>query len=260
MNKTIIFLAIGTMLLTGCSDTTSFKSLFNKYLLGKQDVVETKVANFEITLFVDGTDKIHRECAVPFVDVNFIADLVNKIQKNGQGRLWIGYIDNDNQNNRIAYLEINQAPHAIEITGKKRSETSSEYQERYNMETMRIKKDSSEFERSNSQKLSVFLKEVQEIIKIAYSDKVAKSKTGSDVIGAINSGTRLLSIINNSTAKQYIILVSDGVDNVGKELHEVPDNLKVILVNNSGSKSQLKTKITELDNLTRLEDFIFSDN
>ncbi len=259
MNKSIIFLAIGTMLLTGCSDTTSFKSYVDTYLLGKQEVVETKVADFEIVLFVDGTDKIHNEYAVPFVDMDFMTYLVNKIQQSGEGKLWLGYIDAESQNNRVAYIEIARGPRLIEITGKKRSETNTEFYERYNLETMKFKKDSTDFERSNSQKLSVFLKEVQEIIKIAYSDKVAKSKNGSDVNGAINSGTRLLNIINDSAAKQYIILVSDGVDNIGKPLSKVPDNVEVILVNNSGSKCRLETEVIELDNLTRMEEFIFSD-
>ena len=170
------------------------------------------------------------------------------------------YIDESSQNNRIANLEILQAPVPIKMAGKKRSETKDKFKKREKTESDQFKKDSVEFEKGSSKRLAIFLKEAQNIIQTAYSDKVATAKAGSDINGAINTGNRLLKTIpDDSDTKLFIALVSDGVDNIGKTLNEVPENVKLLLINNSGSKNHLDTKMVELDNLIHMEEFVFSD-
>jgi len=246
-----VFAVITTALVTGCSNTSETKSFVNKYLLGEKD--PEVVPDYNIVIIVDGTDLKHKEYAVPMVTVEYIAQFADKIQQKGKGRLWLGYVDESSENNSIAYLEIFQAPH--EITDKMRSETKLEYSERLK----KMATDSMAFEKDKSQRLFTFLEEAQKIIQVAYSTKVITAKRGSDVDGALNAGMRLLKTVSiDSDTKKYVVLVSDGVDNIGKKINGIPDNVKVLLVNNSGSKNHLGDEIIDLDNLTRMEEYIFS--
>jgi hypothetical protein len=145
------------------------------------------------------------------------------------------------------------------VAEKKRSETKAEYDERLRTETEESENIIIEFENNKSQQISAFLKEAQEIIQFAYSNKVGSAKAGSDVNGVINAGIRLLKTSpNDSTTRDFIILISDGVDNVKKPLNEIADNVRVLLVNNSGSKCRLGIDVVELDNLSRMEEYIFN--
>jgi len=261
MKKTVLF-SILTVVMTvwfaGCSKP-SVPKLFN-ILFWKEEIVEEIVPNYNIVLIADGTDIKHKEYAVPVITVEYISQLAEKIQRSGKGRLWLEYIDDSSENNNIAYLEIFQAPRPPKIIGKERSETEAEYNEQIKTEAERFAKDSVKFENDKSQRLSVFLKEAQELLEIAYSDKVASAKVGSDVNGAINAGYRLLKTMpNDSATKNFIVLVSDGVDNIKHTLNKTSDNVRVLLVNNSGSKNHLGIELVELDNLTRMEEFIFSN-
>jgi len=247
-----------TTLVTGCSESSVTKCV--NTLLGKEELVDEIVPNYNIVLIADGTDLKHNQYATPEITVEYVLQFAEKIQQRGKGRLWLGYVDNSSENNKIAYLEIFHAPHPVKMAEKMRSETKVEYDRRLRTETERFVKDSIEFEKNKSQRLSIFLKEAQEILQMAYSDKVATAIVGSDVNGAINASNRILkTMYNDSATKNFIALISDGVDNIKHSLNKVPDNIKVLLVNNSGSKNHLGIEIVELDNLSRMEEYIFSN-
>jgi hypothetical protein len=253
-----VLAVVMTALVTGCSESSVTK--ITNALLGKEEKEEAIVPEYNIVLIADGTDIRHNHYAVPVVTREYISNLANKIQHNGKGRLWLGYVDNSSENNNIAYLEIFPVPNIVETAIKKRSETKAEYDARLNADKERFAEVTANFEQEQSKRISMFLAETQQILEIAYSDKVATAKAGSDVNGAINAGSRLLNLMPNDTAtKNYIVLVSDGVDNIKNGINRVQDNVEVLLVNNSGSKNHLGIKVVELDNLIRVEEYIFSN-
>lgn len=257
MKTTTLFLIVLVAFATGCSESSVTK--VTNALLGKEEIVEEVVFDYNIVLIADGTDLKHNQYAVPIMTKEYILQFVDKIQQKGKGRLWLGYIDSNSENNKIVYLEICQTPRSPETSSKKRSETEAEYNERAKKDAEQLEKKYSEFEEDKSKRLFSFTKEVQSILEVAYSDKVASAKIGSDVNGAINAGSRLLKTTPNSpTTKNYIALVSDGVDNVKRSLNEVPDNVEILLINSSGSKNRLEIGVVELDNLSRMEEYIFS--
>lgn len=262
MKNTTLFsiLVIITGVLNSCTES-SVKEFIDKTLLGKSEKgnVKSIVYSYNIVLIADGTDIKHNEYAVPVITEEYLLQLIEKIQQHGRGKLWLGYIDKNSGNNPIAYMEIYQAPIFAEISGKARSETGTEYQERIKMGMKQNANDSIMFEKNKSQCTSIFLKEAKDILQSAYSEEVATARVGSDVNGAINAANRLLKTIpNDSITQNFIVLVSDGVDNIKNSLNEISDNVEILLINNSGSKCHLKIDVIELDNLARMEEYIFN--
>ena len=87
---------------------------------------------------------------------------------------------------------------------------------------------------------------------------MAKQKNGSDVNGAINQAIRVLQASEDGSSTSYIILVSDGCDNVGKELQPIPDNTELIVVNTNVTKHQYGDLVSrEFVNLQQAMKYIF---
>ena len=231
MEKLVSILALSALVATtGCASSKEEKSL------------EKEPVFFNICLILDGTDRVDKQQAIPEIDFSFVMSLVDKIQRSGEGTLWLSWVDDNSENNTNAYLKIVSAPIQTQLEPKKDWEIRTEYNKKVKEANEQFKSDSIEFEKAKSERIFVFQKEVQEVIRIAYSDKVAKNRKGSDIHGAINLGVRLLkSVPYYNVSHNHLILVSDLVDNVGKELiSPIPDNITIISVNQSFSKHQLE--------------------
>ena len=251
MKKIILFFAIVIIALaTGCASSNKEET--------REETREEIVQVLNICLVIDGTDRNQREQSIPEVDIEYLMNFVSKIQEKGIGTLYLTFIDDNADNNSHAYYNLNffSPPKPPYIEPKKDYETKSDYDKQKNDKLKKYRYDSVLFENRKAEKLSVFQKKAQEIIDVAYSYGVANNRRGSDVNGAINAAIRLLRSNPNATVN-YLILISDLVDNVKKPLKEIPDNVTIIMVNESVSNHQFGDRVTELANLEVLEDFLF---
>ena len=240
--KKVIILSITLLTTISCHNTT--------------EQVPTNEHFFNICLIIDGTDRIDKQQSIPDVDIDFVMDLAEKIQRKGGGIFWFTYISENSEKNPNAFLRVYNAPTCPKQERKKDYETPSEYAKKNDLIKAKFISDSITFEKGKAERFSKFRGNVQEILKMAYSDRVAKNKKGSDVHGAINLGIKLLqSYLHAPTS--HLILVSDLIDNVGTELGAIPDDITVICVNQSFSRHKLDRIIQlELSSLEQL-DYIF---
>ncbi|MDH6357802.1 hypothetical protein [Parabacteroides sp. PF5-9] len=246
MKNTSLFLMILTAFVSGCTSSI------------KEEIADKPIPNYSICLVLDGTDRRDRQQSIPEVDIQDVLNLAAKVQETGEGKLFLTFIDDNCANNGHSYLNIMQPLKSPRSTypKKKDYETQAEYNKEKDKIMSEFIADSIAFEKSRLERLSSFREKTQEIINEAYSDRVAKNSRGSDINGAISLGVKLLTTSNASIS--YLILISDCVDNVKKPLVEIPDNIQIILINNSVSNHQLGDKIKmELSNLEQICETIF---
>lgn len=208
---------------------------------------------YNICLVIDGTDRTSLENGIPQVSVEEMTEIAKSISKNGFGTLYVCYVDGNCDNNKIALFDWDmEKPSA---PGEKKGyEMMSKYEEK-------------ETEYSSSKKayddclqaaISKFSQESATLTEMAYSDFVAKQKNGSDVNGAINQAIHLLQASLHGSEKSFIILVSDGCDNVGKELKELPSNMELLIVNTNDSRHQYDHIVSrEFATLGQASNYIF---
>ena len=243
-NSSIVLALSALVVATGCVSSGDARS------------TEKESASYNICLILDGTDRYHLQQAIPLLKADDVMDIAEKVQSCGAGTLWVTFISENSEKNGNAYLKILPEPKPPKLERKKEYETPAEYTNKTSAKIEQFKSDSVLFAESKSERFSKFRYDLQEILKTAYSDRIAKTKNGSDIHGAINLGVKLLKS-NPNASTSYLILVSDLDDNVGKELGFVPDNISVICVNQSYSRHKLGSIINmELSSLEQL-DFIF---
>lgn len=191
------------------------------------------VNHYNICLILDGTDRLSEENGVPVVTSEEINKLANTLSDKGVGNLYVSYVDKNCDNNHVAIFEWQEEKPALlgEKPGYMKMTKYKELQEATN------KKDN-EYKKRMEEALEAFAAESDAIVASAYSDEVAKQKKGSDVNGAINKANRLLRASNIDSECSYIILVSDGCDNVGNTLLDFPPNAELVIVNSNVSKHQ----------------------
>jgi len=217
-----IIIAIMTTAMSGCGSVES-----------KQGD-ETKTINrYNICLVLDGTDRLTNENGVPQISSNEVVRLAKILANKGVGNLYLSYVDANCDNNKVAIFDWHKK-RPIEPCVKPGYMKMSEYKEI--KETYR--KDSLSYSSSLVDVIGMFSRDCERICHIAYSDEVAKQKNGSDVNGAINQAIRLLRANEQQSDYSYIILVSDGCDNVGKELTFFPQSTQLLLINSNVTKHQ----------------------
>jgi hypothetical protein len=256
-----ILAVIITALIVGYLKVSAVKTFVDKYFLGKVEVVNEIIPNYNVVLIADGTDIKHNEYAVPIVNIDYVSNFAEKIQQYGCGRLWFGYVDENSENNELVYLDIKPIPQFTNRPERIGGEPKSQYDTRvkqWEEEHLQYQTDSIKFCNNRQIIMSDWLEKVQELVDIAYSEKIANNKRGSDVFGATNAAIRALKTVpQNSIVKKYIVLVSDGHDNIKKTLDSISDDIELLLVNNSGSKSSFGINALEFDGLSRMEEYVF---
>lgn len=207
---------------------------------------------YNICLILDGTDRLCEQAGVPMVTVEEMVGLTKKLS-DGQGTLYVGYVDDDCDNNQIVLFDWNQTKPSApgEKKGYVMMSKHEEDKSKYSV-------DSSAYEDRWNTAINIFSNECATLRELAYSDFVAKQKKGSDVNGAINQAVRLLQASSRGSERSYIILVSDGCDNVGKELKNLPPNMELLIVNTNVSRHQYDDIVSrEFATLGQASNYIF---
>lgn len=208
---------------------------------------------YNLCLILDGTDRLSLENGIPQISAEEMTEIAKVISEKGLGNLYLSYIDDNCDNNQIVLFDWDmEKPSAP--SEKKGYEMMSKYEEK-------------ETEYSNSMKayndrlkaaINNFIHESATLREKAYSDFVAKQINGSDVNGAINQAVHLLQASLHGSEKSYIILVSDGCDNVGKELKELPPNMELLIVNTNVTRHQYDNIVSrEFATLRQASNYIF---
>lgn len=213
------------------------------------DPLNTK---YNICLVLDGTDRLSTQNGVPQISADEIVEFARNLSEKGGGCLYVTYIDKDVDNNAIAYFEwLEDAPRSL--GAKPGYMKVSEYQ-RLKAEN-EAKQDA--YRANLAKAIDAFSSESAAIVKAAYSDAVAKEKRGSDVTGAVNQASHLLRS-SDVSGKSYIVLVSDGCDNVGKELAPISPNTKLIIVSSNVAKHPFgDIVLKEYVNFRQVKSFFF---
>lgn len=207
---------------------------------------------YNICLILDGTDRLCEQAGVPMVTVDEMKEFAKKISE-GQGTLYVGYVDDNCDNNQIVLFDWNLTKPSA--PGEKKGYVMMSKHEE---EKSKYSLDSSKYEDGLNTAINKFSNECATLSELAYSDFVAKQKKGSDVNGAINQAVRLLQASSRGSERSYIILVSDGCDNVGRELKDLPPNMELLIVNTNVSRHQYNGIVSrEFATLGQASNFIF---
>lgn len=235
-------------MLTTCINILSCTSTKNE---SEDSSIDTEFYN--ICLILDGTDRLAEQNGVPYISHFEIREIAEKITDNGKGTLYVTYIDNDCGNNKFTMFEwdLNRPDTSIV---KHDCDVMKEHMER----KKKLESQFKDYIKQRDEAVAAFDKECQNLESLAYSDIVAKKKAGSDVNGAINQAVRFLGTSEQDPAPSYIILISDGCDNVGKQLSAIPSNHKLLIVNSSEPKHQYQDLIhREFVSIKQVMNYIF---
>lgn len=217
-----------------------------------QDVIQND-KQYNICLILDGTDRLTEENSVPELSSDEISNMALTITEKGKGFLYVTYIDKNCDNNHIAifeWLEEKPLSHG-DKPGYMKMADYKKQEKAYNE-----KKESYDCHLKDA--IENFSSECQVVIEAAYSDAVALQRNGSDVNGAINKAGKLLRASAQEGVHSYIILVSDGCDNVGKELYKLDTNTELIIVNSNVTKHQYQEYVSkEYVTLNQVFNYIF---
>lgn len=213
--------------------------------------ISTSIPCFNVCVTIDGTDRLDGDNGIPLVTVDELVDIANLLSDLGKCTLYCTYVDKECDNNSVAIFEwMDEKPQ------KPAPKNGYTMVSQYNEAVAKYESNLSRFNEQLKTHLDVFSMECKQIVAEAYSDAVAKQKKGSDVTGAINAAARLLRASDSESVNSFIILVSDGVDNVGKTLKPIPDNYELIIVNTNVTKHQYGDKVREYATLKQAIDHI----
>ena len=209
---------------------------------------------YNLCLILDGTDRFVEQNRVPQLSIDEIMELAHRISEKGKGTFYVTYVDNECDNNHVGIFEWledrpmyhGDKPGYMKMTEyEKQKKVDDDMQESYKCHL--------------ADALEEFSRECIVVRELAYSDAVAGQKRGSDVNGAINQAGRLLQASIQEGVHSYIILVSDGCDNVGKELNILPPDTELIIVNSNVTKHQYQELVSkEFVTLKQSINYIFS--
>ena len=208
---------------------------------------------FNICLVLDGTDHLSKQNGVPSITNDELIRVAETLSNKGIGCLYVSYVDKDCDNNQVAIFEwMEERPQAPgDKPGYMKMKEYNRLEEQY-------KDDKAAYDLLLSDALREFSQDCSVVSEAAYSDAVAHQKRGSDVNGAINQAGRLLRASKNGADISFIILVSDGCDNVGKGLLQLPQSTELFIVNSNVSKHQYNELISnEFVTLQQAVNYIF---
>lgn len=212
-----------------------------------------KIERYNICLVLDGTDRLSNQSVVPEVSSEEIVNFVRSLAKEGHGSFYVSYVDDNCDNNRVAIFEWNQDK-PFELGKKPGYMKMSEYEEKKNENEKTLET----YNESLANTIAKFDSDCSKINSLAYSDYVAKQKKGSDINGAINQAIHLLRTNEQQSDHSYIILISDGVDNVGKKLKDFPQSVELFIINSNVAKHQYEDIVSqEFVTLRQAIDYIF---
>ena len=220
----------------------------------EKPVEKTGYEVFNICLVLDGTDVVSNQYSVPKVSVDEILELSKVITKEGQGTLYVTYIDDQAENNTPAIFE-----HYVE--DPMTAPVKQPYVEvaAYEKEVQAYERWCKDNDAEIALELEDFRNQCMKIVSTAYSERISGPYKNSDVNGAVAQAVKLLEGSATPQSKSFILMVSDGVDNIGKEQPSLPVGVELLLVNGSTSDHSLAYVTRELATLPQAESIIFKN-
>ena len=242
----MMYLAIIIAMMTAMASCGSVES--------KQKSESRTVDRYNICLVLDGTDRLSNQNGVPQVTSQEVVELAKTLAKKGIGSFYLSYVDANCDNNNVAIFDWHKESPimpGVKPTYMKMSE--------YKEITQKYQTDSLSYSSGLIDAIGAFSRDCEKICNIAYSDEVANLKNGSDVNGAINQAIRLLRASEHQTDLSYIVLVSDGCDNIGKDLTPIPESTKLFIINTNVAKHQYGELVSkEFVTLKQVTNYIFN--
>ena len=236
-------LLVAMLLFVSCTETSRDK--------------EQESNRYNICLVLDGSDRISKQNCIPQVSVEQILEIAQILTSNGTGSFYVCYVDGNCDNNTVALFEWqHEKPTKLRIEDKPSYMKMAEYKKL----AAKYYIDSLTYSSGLANTIEKFTKDCEKICRMAYSNEVAKQKNGSDVNGAINQAIRLLRASEHQTDFSYIVLVSDGCDNIGKDLTPIPESTKLFTVNTNVAKHQYGELVSkEFVTLKQATNYIFNN-
>jgi hypothetical protein len=198
--------------------------------------------------------------SVPRITTGFVSSLIDRIVEVGYGEIWLTFVAKDAFRVRVLHFSIPEPPRRPTMPVRGAGEAKYKFNERvakYNLDSLSYTKELFIYQESLNKKKQDFLSDCQAMIDAGY----AKKKPGedwSDVIGSINAATRSLATVpSDSIHFRSILMIGDGEQDLPpgseqKTLNPIPDDVKIVMVNHSGSKKNvLAGRAIEVDNLDR---------
>lgn len=198
--------------------------------------------------------------SVPRITTGFVSSLIDRIVEVGYGEIWLTFVAKDAFRVRVLHFSIPEPPRRPTMPVRGAGEAKYKFNERvakYNLDSLSYTKELFIYQESLNKKKQAFLSDCQAMIDAGY----AKKKPGedwSDVIGSINAATRSLATVpSDSIHFRSILMIGDGEQDLPpgseqKTLNPIPDDVKIVMVNHSGSKKNvLAGRAIEVDNLDR---------
>ncbi len=263
MNKTIFIIAITLVSIVGLgyfltSTNPGFKTFVEKIgIIATPKVVIPESYNAVFVIF-DPSGSGRSTYSVPRISVKFINALIDSIEDNGSGDIWLTFISRNAYNNDVLHLQIPKILRALLTPMRRAGETLGEFKNRLK----KFKIDSAHNATEIRQELDAFKNQKNSFLQVCESmihTGYAPKKPGqdySDIIGSLNTALRAFSTVpHDSTHFRSILLISDGVQDVPKSdphqsLNQIPKDIRLIEVNHGGSaKDILAGKALEIDNL-----------
>ncbi len=198
--------------------------------------------------------------SVPRISTAYIITVIDSIAQHGNGELWLTFIDKNGNNNKVLHFEVANAPGTIQKPVRKSGERKGDYDKRvakFETDSLNDAKNIAAFAQAFEEKKKQFLADCQAMIDAGYTPKKSWEDY-SDCIGSLNAGLRSLETVEHDTLHfRSIIFISDGVQDLPagaapQKLNAIPEDIKVVTVNHSGSKNNVvKGRTIEVDNLDR---------
>ncbi|MFN8353679.1 MAG: hypothetical protein U0Y10_04515 [Spirosomataceae bacterium] len=198
--------------------------------------------------------------AVPKISVAYIISVIDSIKNHGTGDIWLTYIDKNANNNAVLHFEITNATGSLKRPVRESGERKGTFDKRvaaFQADSTKAAANAHTLAQVFEAKKKQFLADCQVMIDAGYAPK-KRGEDYSDCIGSINAGLRSLRTVqHDSTHFRSILFISDGVQSSPRgmapdKLSAIPDDVKIVTINHSGSKNNVvEGRTIEVDNLDR---------
>ncbi len=263
MNKTIFIIAITLVSIVGLgyfltSTNPGFKTFVEKIgIIATPKVVIPDSYNAVFVIF-DPSGSGRSTYSVPRISVKFINALIDSIEDNGLGDIWLTFISRNAYNNDVLHLQIPKKTKNLAEPSRKPGERLGDFKRRLQQyavdslhNTIKIHEAVQYFVEAKNK----FLQKCQVLIKAGYAPK-KPGQDYSDIIGSMNAGLRVFSTVaHDSTHFRSILLISDGVQDIPRnDFHQIlgviPEDVLCVEVNHTGSRKDIFAgKALEIANL-----------
>lgn len=271
MNKTILIIAVvvAAIIVGGyyfINSNPEVKAQAEKYgIVDAPPPAQVPPVSNSVFIVFDPSGSGNTSYSVPRIDTNYINGVITQIQSIGSGNVWLTFIDMNGSNNDVLHLSIPKAIPKLETPVRKSGERKGDFDKRmaaFRQDSTAKAKEIEAFWKSYNAEKGKFIASCQKMIDTGYGPKKPGTDY-SDCIGSINAGLRSLETIKPDTVTfRSILFISDGVQDVpagtrSQKLNTIPEDIKVITVNHSGSQHNiLQGRTKEVDNLDRAMEHI----